>query len=97
MTTRKHFEDRELGLAGAVLSECMKDFRHAVRAWKRCPSEETKKEVNIRHEVIIRNRFAPFVPIDLEEACRAVYINEMGGVDAHKKAVGICARHKAAD
>lgn len=97
MTTRKCFEDRELGLIGAVLSECMKDFRHAVREWKRCPSEETKKKVNHMHEVIIRNSFAPYVPIDLEDACWKAYLGEMGGIDAHEKAVGICSRHKAAD
>lgn len=97
MSTKKHYGDRELGLAGAVLSSCMRDFRKAVRAWKRNPSEETKKEVNRTHEVIIKNRFAPFVPIDLDEACRIAYMDEMGGVDAHKKAVRICARHKASD
>lgn len=97
MTTRKHFEDRELGLAGAVLSECMEDFCRAVRAWKRNPCKETKKEVNRMHEAVIRNRFAPYVPIDLEDTCWKAYWEEMGGIDAHKKAVRICLRHTAAD
>lgn len=35
--------------------------------------------------------------IDLNEACRKAYWEEMGGVDAHKKAVRICLRHKASD
>lgn len=93
MTTRKHFKDRELGLAEAVLSECMEDFCRAVRAWKRSPSEETKKEVNRMHEVIIRNRFAPYVPIDLEDTCWKEYLEEIGGVDAHQKAVRIGCFH----
>lgn len=97
MTTRACYDDGELGLSGAVLTDCMHDFRHAVQEWKRNPCEETKKEVNIRHEVIIKNRFATYVPVDLEEACRTAYIDEMGGVDAHKKAVRICERHKASD
>lgn len=94
---RVRYEDGEIGLAATVLLECMKDFRHAVRAWKRHPSEETKKEVNRTHAVVLRNRFAQFAPIDLDEACWTAYIDEMGGVDAHKKAVRICASHKAAD
>ena len=97
MTTRACYDDGELGLAATVLSECMRDFRKAVREWKKHPSEETKKDVNISHEVIIKNRFATYVPVDLEEACRTAYIDEMGGVDAHKKAVRICASHKASD
>lgn len=97
MTTRACYDDGELGLAEAVLSECMRDFRKAAREWKRNPSEETKKDVNICHEVIIKNRFAPFVPVDLDEACRKAYWEEMGGVDAHKKAIRICASHKASD
>ena len=97
MTTRASYEDGEIGLAGAVLSECMRDFRKAAREWKRNPSEETKKDVNICHEVIIKNRFAPYVPVDLDEACRKAYIDEMGGENAHKKAIRICASHKASD
>lgn len=97
MTTRASYEDGEIGLAEAVLSECMRDFRKAAREWKRNPSEETKKDVNICHEVIIKNRFAPYVPVNLDEACRKAYIDEMGGVDAHKKAIRICASHKASD
>lgn len=97
MTSRVRYEDGEIGLAGTVLAECMKDFRRSVREWKRKPSEETKKEVNRTHAVVLRNWFAPFVPVDLEEACRAVYIDEMGGEDAHEKAVRICSRHKASD
>lgn len=97
MTTRACYEDGEIGLAATVLSECMNDFRHAVREWKKHPSEETKKDVNMRHEVIIKNRFATYVPIDLEDACRKTYREEMGGENAHKKAVRICASHKASD
>lgn len=97
MTTRACYEDGEFGFAEAVLSECMRDFRKAALEWKRNPSEETKKDVNICHEVIIKNRFAPYVPVDLDEACRKAYIDEMGGENAHKKAVRICARHKASD
>lgn len=97
MTTRASYGDGEIGLAAMVLSECMRDFRKAAREWKRNPSEETKKDVNICHEVIIKNRFAPYVPVELHEACRKAYIDEMGGVDAHKKAIRICASHKASD
>ncbi|WP_288554141.1 hypothetical protein [uncultured Levyella sp.] len=97
MRLKARYGDGEIVLAAMVLSECMRDFRKAAREWKRNPSEETKKDVNICHEVIIKNRFATYVPVDLEEACRTAYIDEMGGVDAHKKAVRICARHKAAD
>lgn len=97
MTTRACYDDGELGLAATVLSECMRDFRKAVRSWKIHPSEETKKEVNICHGVIIKNRFAPYVPVDLDEACRKAYLEEMGGEDAHKKAIRICASHKASD
>lgn len=97
MTTRASYEDGEIGLAATVLSECMNDFRHAVREWKKHPSEETKKDVNISHEVMIKNRFAPFVPVDLDEACRKAYWDEMGGENAHKKAIRICARHKASN
>lgn len=88
MTLRVRYEDGEYGLAAMVLSECMRDFRKAVRSWKIHPSEETKKEVNICHEVMIKNRFAPFVPVDLDEACRKAYWDEMGGENAHKKAAG---------
>ena len=88
MSTKSFYSDKEFGLAGAVLSACMRDFRKAVRAWKRQPSEEIKKEVNRTHAVIIQNRFAPFVPADLDEACRKAYWEEMGGIDAHKKAAG---------
>ena len=88
MTTRACYEDSEIGLAATVLSECMRDFRKAVREWKRNPSEETKKEVNRMHAVVIRNRFAPYVPIDLENACLKTYRKEMGGENAHKKSAG---------
>ena len=93
MTTRACYADGEIGLVATVLSECMRDFRKAVRKWKRSPSEETKKEVNRMHEVIIRNRFAPYVPIDLEDTCWKEYLEEIGGVDAHQKAVRIGCFH----
>lgn len=86
MTLRARYDDGEIGLAAMVLSECMRDFRKAVREWKKHPSEETKKDVNRMHEAIIRNRFAPYVPIDLEDACRKTYREEMGGVDADRNA-----------
>lgn len=79
MTSRACYEDGEIGLAATVLLECMRDFRKAVRKWKRHPSEETKKEVNFRHAVVLKNRFAPYVPVDLNEACRKAYWEEMGG------------------
>lgn len=82
MTLRACYEDGEIGLVAMVLSECMRDFRKAVREWKRHPSEETKKEVNRTHAVVLRNQFAPYVPVDLHEACRKAYWEEMGGVDA---------------
>lgn len=77
MTTRKHFEDRELGLAGAVLSECFKDFQHAVRVWKRVPNEKNKEEVNHYYAAIINNAFIPCVPLDVEDICKQIYELEM--------------------
>lgn len=88
MTSRVRYEDGEYGLAAMVLSECMRDFRKAVREWKRNLCEKTKKEVNRTHAVVIRNQFAPYVPVDLHEACRKAYREEMGGENDHKKAAG---------
>lgn len=76
---KKKYRDGAIGLVGVVLSSCMNDFRKAVRAWKKNPCEDTKRQVNMAHEKVIRNVFAPYVPFDLEEACQVAYEEEMGG------------------
>ena len=77
MTTRIWYGDGEFGLAGAVFSECIKDFRHAIRIWKRFPSEKNKEEVNARYAAIINNAFTPYVPVDVKEVCKQIYELEM--------------------
>lgn len=94
MTGKKYYADGEEGLVRAVLVECFLDFKRAVRAWRMRPCDRTKREVNRCHEIIIRNRFVPLISADIEEACKAVYWKEMGGIHAHEEAVRIYTRGK---
>lgn len=77
MTGKRRYADNELGLAGAVLSECFKDFQHAVRVWKRVPNEKNKEGVNHYYAAIINNAFIPCVPLDVEDICKQIYELEM--------------------
>lgn len=94
MTGKKYYVDGEEGLARMVLVKCFSDFKRAIRAWRMRPCEKTKKEVNRCHEIIMRNRFVPFVSADIEDACKSVYWKEMGGIHAHEEAVRIYIRGK---
>ena len=71
------------------LVDCRTESMRAIRAWRMRPCEKTKREVNCCHEIIMKNRFVPLISADIEEACKAIYWKEMGGIHAHEEAVRI--------
>lgn len=82
----------EIGLIGAVTVVMLKDFRAAVRRFKRQPSPCTKKAVNTCYKNIVTSVCANLVmdEKDWRKRCWEVYLEAMGGEEEHQKAMARC-------